>query len=331
LVLDAKPRFDGHRQPNVPLWGRYDDSQPATVARQVALARRYGVDVFVYGCFWSRGKRVFEAALDQGLLGCDEAKDFPFALMWANRMPRRILPVKRPVGPEITAERLVYSDPDDFLAFVQHLADRYFARPSYWRHGGAPYLSIFDTNFFLRDLGLDQAAIAIARAKRWLVAQGLGGLHLAAIDPIPAFRPALKELGFDSVCHYVFLPEWKGPAEQDFSACAQARAAEWPVYRSETGLPYYPSVSPGWDATPRAADYGKERPRRYPWSPVVTGSEPVAFERFVRAAAQDVCAAEPEPVLFVASWNEWSEGHYLEPDQRVGEGYIAALAAGARP
>jgi hypothetical protein len=92
-------------------------------------------------------------------------------------------------------------------------------------------------------------------------------------------------------------------------------------------LPYYPSVSPGWDATPRAAGPSAGRRPRYPHSPIVTGSSPEGFGWLLREAARHVVQAEPDPMLFIASWNEWSEGHYLEPDQRFGHGWLQAVAA----
>ena len=32
-----------------------------------------------------------------------------------------------------------------------------------------------------------------------------------------------------------------------------------------------------------------------------------------------------DPLLLVASLNEWSEGHYLEPDLRFGMGWLEAV------
>ena len=92
LVEQARPRFADHVQPRLPLWGRYDDRDPVAVARRVAVARDHGIDGLVYGLFWCRGKRVFEDALELGFLGTNLA--YPFAVMWANRIPRRVLPGK---------------------------------------------------------------------------------------------------------------------------------------------------------------------------------------------------------------------------------------------
>jgi len=330
LVYAARPRFEGHRQPNLPLQGRYDDSLPATAESQVSLARTHGVDLFVYAIFWSRGKRVLQAALDRGFLGSAAGERFPFALMWANRMPRGVLPVKNAGGPLIDPIRLVHTDPEDFLTLIRYIAERYFCRDNYFHLNGAPYLSIFDTSFFLRQLGAELARQAVSAARKWLRDQGYGGLHLAAIDPAERFCADLKQIGFDSVTHYLLLPEWKGPEQQDYLQRARRCSQKWPLFPRRTGLPYFPSVSPGWDATPRAAVFGKGAKRRYPWSPVVTGSCPERFHLALGEAAAYARQAERDPLLFIASWNEWSEGHYLEPDQRFGHGWLQAVRQVAR-
>lgn len=328
LVLDCAPRFPGHAQPRRPLWGRYDDRDPIAIARRVRLAARYGVDGFVYGLFWCRGKRVFQDALDCGLLGSDEGRSFPFALMWANRLPRRVLPVSRADLPVIDPARRVPSDREDFVQLIDYLAARYFARPSYATVGGKPYFSIFDTSFFLRELGLAEAACAIRDARALLAARGFPGLHLAAIEPARDLAPKLAALGFDSVTHYVHLPDWKGPFRQRYDDAAAARAREWPDFARRCALPYFPSVSPGWDATPRGQDFGEARPKKYPWWPVVEGEHPDQF-RAALARALAFARDSAAPLAFIASWNEWSEGHYLEPDERFGEGWLEAVR-GAR-
>jgi hypothetical protein len=328
LVEPCRPRFAGHVQPRVPSLGPYDDRDPVEVGRRIRLALDHGVDAFIYGLFWCRGKRVFEDALDQGFLAADIGCTTPFAVLWANRLPRGVLPVRRSDLPVIEAGREVSSDVEDFEALIAMVAERYFARPNYLRVGGRPYFSIYDSTHFLRELGPQDARRAIAGARRWLAAHGHEDFHLAAIDPSAEVIGTLAEIGFDSVTHYVLLPEWKGPLEQDYRTCAAARAAEWPDYSKASGLPYMPAVSPGWDASPRAADLGRERPGKYPWSPVVTGEHPdrfqAALERALRFAAR---TAADDPLVFIASLNEWSEGHYLEPDTRFGTAWLEAVQA----
>jgi nucleotide-binding universal stress UspA family protein len=326
LVQECRPRFEGHRQPRVPLLGPYDDRDPVAMGRRIGLAAAYGVDALVVGFFWCRGKRVFEEGLTQGVLGSREGQALEVGLMWANRLPRHVLPVRRADLPVIAGDRLVHSDEEDFVALVDHLSRAHFDRPNYLRVEGRLYLSIFDPTHFVRELGAEGARRAIAAARRLLAERGQPDLHLVAIDPAPELQPVARDLGFDAVTHYVLLPEWKGPSLQDYRACATARAGQWAGFLDATGLPYAPSVAPGWDASPRAADFGPERPGKYPWSPVVTGEHPEHFADAVARARAFVAASQVEdPLLMVASLNEWSEGHYLEPDERFGHGWLEAL------
>jgi len=308
----------------VPALGNYDDRDPIAVAERITLARAHGIDAFVYGVFWCRGKRVFEDALDHGFLGSEIGRTTPFAVMWANRMPRRVLPVRRSDLPVIDPARQVPSDVDDFVAFVAMLASEYFRRSNYMTVGGAPYLSIFDSTFFLKELGFEGARSAITAAREHLLDVGLPGFHLAAIDPSAEALPLLRECGFDSVTHYVLLPEWKGEFLQDYDVMARRRAREWSTFAERSGLPYMPAVAPGWDASPRGVDFGHKRPDRYPWSPVITGESPERFHDAVRRATAFPAMVD-DPVVFVASLNEWSEGHYLEPDIRFGNGWLDAV------
>jgi hypothetical protein len=328
LVTACRPRFEGHLQPRTPLWGTYDDRDPAAVGRRVSLAAAHGVDALVYGFFWCRGKRVFQDALDLGFLGSHEGATFPFAVMWANRMPRRVLPVRRTDLPVIEDGRLVPSDEDDFVELIAYLAERYFRLPNYVSVSGKPYFSIFDSTFFVKELGREAAARAIGAARRWMAEHGFPGIHLAAIEPAYDVIGDVKAIGFDSVTNYVLLPEWKGPLVQDYDTMARQRAGEWAGIAKAAGLPYSPAVSPGWDASPRAADFGAERPKKYPWSPVVVGESPALFAEAMSRATRFVRGTTDEELVFVSSLNEWSEGHYLEPDERFGMGWMEALRAG---
>lgn len=331
LVAGCTPRFEGHQQPRRPALGTYDDRDPAQVEHRLALAVEHGVEAFVHGFFWCRGKRVFERALDEGYLACPTGKETPFALMWANRMPRRILPVRRADLPVIDETRRVESDEEDFERLIATVAEGYFRRDNYLRIEGRAYFSIYDSTFFLRELGAEGARRAIERARRWLAGHGFGELHLAAIEPNADALGIVREVGFDSVTHYVLLPDWKGPRTQDYRELSARRPRDWALFAERSGLPYFPAVSPGWDASPRGADFGPTRPDRYPWSPVVTGTHPAHFrEALSRAMDWSRERHGSSAMVFIASLNEWSEGHYLEPDDLHGTGWLEAVRDAVR-
>ena len=94
----------------------------------------------------------------------------------------------------------------------------------------------------------------------------------------------------------------------------------WDSYKKDFGT-FFPIVSTGWDNNPR-----------YPadeFTPVVEGKSPEAYERMLRKAKswaeRNIPAGSPK-LLIINAWNEWTEGEYLEPDERFGYGFLNATA-----
>jgi hypothetical protein len=53
VVQCARPRFEGHRQPRVPLWGYEDESDPAVMGKKIACAVEHGITGFIFDWYYS--------------------------------------------------------------------------------------------------------------------------------------------------------------------------------------------------------------------------------------------------------------------------------------
>jgi len=108
-------------------------------------------------------------------------------------------------------------------------------------------------------------------------------MHLAGDRTPERLREAREEIGFDSVTNYVLLPYWKGKFLQDYSATAERRAGRMGRDRNRGPDSVRPGRSPGWDSSPRAADFGAEKPRKYPGGRSWIASKPDLFREALRA------------------------------------------------
>ena len=48
LVKRAEPRFEGHLQPKVPLWGYEDEADPIVFEKKIEAASNHGVNCFLW-------------------------------------------------------------------------------------------------------------------------------------------------------------------------------------------------------------------------------------------------------------------------------------------
>ncbi len=84
LVKNAKPRFPGHQQPNVPLWGYTDESDPQAMAQKIDAAANHGVDAFIFDWYYYDDGPFLERPIDEGFLKAKNNNRLKFAFMWAN-------------------------------------------------------------------------------------------------------------------------------------------------------------------------------------------------------------------------------------------------------
>lgn len=324
----ATPRFPGHYQPRVPMWGYEDEADPAVMARKIDAAADHGVNVMIFDWYWYENAPFLEEALNRGFLGARNNDRIRFYLMWANHNATTLWDLT-----QSHENRVVWSggvDRAGFEAATQRAMDRYFAHPSYYRIDGKPVFSIYEVGTLMKGLGgPDAAREALDGFRARAVRAGFPGLHLQGVlwsnipaglsavpgDRTPTQANTVQALGLDSLtnyqwCHYV---RPKG----DYAAWAEKAMAAWPKWAADFPVPFFPHVSIGWDTNPRFMSFKDA---------VITGATPELFGESLRRAMRYVEERSLSPRLItVNSWNEWSEGSYLEPDERFGMKYLEAV------
>ena len=344
-IKAARPRFEGHAQPKVPLWGDENEQDSTVMARKIDAAADHGLDAFIFDWYYydpddSRaaksphyspdGSRYLHTALESGYLGAANKDRLKFAILWCNH---DIYPnAKGAVTPE-TFERL-----------TDYVIETYFKQPSYWSADGRPYFSIYEIKTFLRTFGDDRvkAAAALARFREKVKAAGFPGLHLNAVlaglsgKESPA---VIQALGLDSVTTYTWIHHYPLPGfpKTDYATAAKGyfdavtggggwNGLEAPA--SALPVPYHLNVSMGWDSSPRCpadADWMNTR-RGYPFGPVIVNNTPDRFRSALQRAKELTLKNPPGArIITLNSWNEWGEGSYLEPDTVHGMKYLEAL------
>jgi hypothetical protein len=210
----------------------------------------------------------------------------------------------------------------DFEAATEHVIERYLTHPAYWRIDGRCYFSIFDVPRLVHEFGgLSRTARALDAFRERASAAGAElHLNLCANGFWHTEREVFRALGADSVTHHSwpFMPDHgmdRYPATPYARAAARARRG-WSDAPARYGKPYLPNVTVGWDPTPRCQPWEHDRWHGcYPYTSVLSGRSPALFGATL-AAAMELAPRVGPRVVTVNSWNEWSQGSYLEADEQ---------------
>jgi len=340
LVEAARPRFEGHRQPRVPLDGRFDEATPEEAEKQIALAREFGVDGFLVDYYWYDDGPYLSRGLDKGLLKASNSGDVEIAIMWANHELVDIFPFEPGGSGDAALLKSGAIGLEAFQAMAHHVIESYFPLSNYLRVDGKPWFSIYEIGNLVAGLGSVEAARS---ALEWFeaetIAAGFPGLHLDALIWGVAVLPAavvlddpqslLEDLSISSATSYVWVHHTQ-TTEHDFPAASVERLqedafAEYESYAESLDIPFYPNVTVGWDSTPRLGDGVSFESGPYPRFPV-WDQNPEQFKAGLsRAKAFLEDHPTDSPIVTVNAWNEWTEGSYLLPDTTHGTAFLEAI------
>jgi hypothetical protein len=328
-VYKAKPKYEGHHQPNVPLWGYENEADPKVMEKKIKTAASYGVNVFIYDWYWYDGKPFLENALDNGFLKAKNHSKMKFYLMWANHDHSSYL------DPSTSDKSKIYwKGAVDRLTFdnmISHIIKDYFKQPGYYKINGEPVFAIYELGTFIKGLGgIKNAEDALEYFRSKTKEAGFPGLHLqgflwaafpSTISDVPGDSSntqdnTVKQLGINSLTNY----QWAHVVypDCDYKEWGEKAINEWNNYSKNFSVPYFPQVSIGWDPNPRFPDKEIQK--------LVKNTNPRQFKVFLEKAKKYIDAHPNQPKLItINAWNEWAEGSYLEPDRRNGYAYLKAV------
>ena len=336
LVKSAMPRFPGHQQPHVPLWGYQDESDPAVMANKINAAADHGIRAFVFDWYYYDDGPFLDRPIDRGFLQATNIARLKFAFMWANHDWYDIHPYHRGAPYKLLYPGRV--TPESFNKICDHLIKDYFTRSNYWRIDGRPYFSFYQLQKLIEVFGSVEATrVALDQFRAKAVAAGLPGLHLNAVVWGQTFLPGEKkpanaaqlvhDLGFDSVTSYIWILHVGLPEQQtEYNFVRDRYFDYWAGAATNFGVPYIPNVTMGWDPSPRADQTQPFDDSGYPFMNTIKNNTPENFQTALAMARQRLLA-EPNGlrILNLNCWNEWTESSYLEPDTVHGMAYLDAV------
>jgi len=331
IIRKGTPRFDGHYQPKVPLWGYEMDDDPKVMEKWIDVATSHGVNVFIFDWYWFGEGPFLESSLNNGFLKAGNNGKMKFYVMWANH------DVKMNYWNhyKYDSDSLLWTgsvDQENYRIIVDRLISQYFHQSNYFKIDGKPVFSIFNINKFVQDCGsVDGAGEALDYFREAAIEAGFPGLHVQIIgfggnespyllwDHVREGKtnPELASvLGINSVTKY----NWgQGEGIEDYIQWGEEAMERRKNWEKALDIPYFPNVSIGWDDTPRFPHKGKEHVIHY-------NNSPESFAAYLQKAKEYV-EDHPDQVRLITlfSWNEWVEGGYLLPDMRWNYGYLQAV------
>jgi hypothetical protein len=331
IIKKGDPRFEGHYQPRVPLWGYAMDDDPVAMEKKINAAADHGVNMFVFDWYWYDGKPFLESTLNNGFLKAPNNDRMQFYIMWANHdVPGTMWNRYRYDTDTILWVGEV--NREDYKVMVERIIRQYFRQPNYFKIEGKPVFSIFSFQDLVNSFNdLEGTKEALDYFREEVIKDGLPGLHLQLISRRPMGHAGLigeeyaRGKGLDEIIDYLGINSmttynWRmSGIDEDYIRWAENGIAMRNRWDSLLDIPYFPCISIGWDNTPRYAGLGRE-------SVVHTGNTPESFAAYLQQAKEYLKDRPDQPkLILINAWNEWVEGAYLEPDMKWGYGYLEAV------
>lgn len=315
-VKKAKPLYEGHRQPHIPLDDNYYDLlDKHTLVWQAELMKKYSIDGLCMYHYWFKdGKKILEKPAEKLLQWTDI--EMPFCFCWANETWARTWSNIK--GKNVWASTFEKNSCEDANGIL--LEEKYGDKRQWNEHfdyllpffKDRRYITIKGKPVFIIYRSLDIPCIRemIGLWRNRAVKNGLKGLYIIGIgdrgrnknvldaelyhEPRASF--SMWEQNHQGITKFNYKNIWKQILERKGDA--------------QTFFGGFVS----YDDTPRRGIEGK----------LVEGGTPKEFSYYL----EELMAkneANGNHVVFLNAWNEWGEGMYLEPDVLYQYSFLEAV------
>ena len=315
-VKGAKPLFEGHNQPRVPLNKNYYDLlEHDTMAWQAELMKRYCIDgVCMYHYWFENGRKVLEKPAENLLTWTDIF--MPFCFCWANETWVRtwkklsgsnhwtsLYESKSNFNDNGILIKQTYGREHEWEKHFQYLLP-FFKDDRYIKLNGMPVFLI------LSPYNIIPLWSMLNYFKKRSKENGLPGIYvigmedrqISGLDATLIKQPVYEMSSFmqrhnQYPIKHPYDELWKGILNR----------------KIKSERTYFCGVV-DFDDTPRkGGEYGY----------IVEGASPEKFYSYFKELYQKSLFLNNE-FIFINAWNEWGEGMYLEPDENNGYGYLEA-------
>lgn len=320
-VKAAKPLFEGHNQPKIPLDDDYYNLlDKDTVIAQTNLANKYGIDGFVYYHYYFDGKKIMEKPAENLL----KWKDIPqkFFFCWANHTWYKAVE-----GEKKILIKQVYGDENSWEKHFNYLLP-FFKDERYEKKDNKPLFMLFDSDF-------DEKKEIFDFFEKKCKENGFNGIYLIETYSKEFSEKAIQKYADNAIPQtemlYIreplaalnlyygkrYTPKWF------IRRVKQVIREKYAIRNKEMVLQYNGTklfklmlenekfsiqgkkIARGlffeWDNTPRHSSRGY----------VITPADEESILAYYESIKND-------EYMFINAWNEWAEGMILEPTKKEG-------------
>lgn len=329
-MKNARPMFEGHVQPKVPLNGCYDLADPQVIRQQTELAKEYGIYGFAIYHYWFHSNLKLLEKPTENLLKQSDL-DTHYLFLWDNatwtrtwsQLKRRVdwAPAYDPKQQDesdggVLAE-LQYGDKKDWKIHFDYLLP-FFKDERYIKIDNKPVFgflnaSIVEDRIILKEMCEYWNELAIAAGFDGMYCMGRESHWHNYFTNRFLFGPFLVNRFRNALIHKL-KDEFKMRTTKirfyTYEECWNEEMTNARLTGKGTMLHGFVD----FDDSPRKGEQGR----------IVTGASPEKFERYMEKLLQ-IAREKESRYVFVSAWNEWGENSCLEPDTIHQYAYLEAL------